>query len=151
MEETQTVYGTFGSADSVTGRSYTEILDTNGIKNGMVMYVTGEPDSSEIEQIIGYFGYETSVSESGPWYTFAEFPIGRLKDGQNYVFKYDLPVLLEVKTIGSWSNGTRDVGTFVHSGSSPNVRILGIPSIFQYVRGYVSDDTIDMDYVIRIY
>jgi hypothetical protein len=151
MAETQTVYGQFGEEDSLTGRRYTSTLNTTGIKNGMVMYVTGSPTATEINEVQAYVGYETATQEAGPWYTFVEFPIGREKDGRTYIFQYDLPVLLDVKTTGTWSNIGREVGSYTHSGASQPVRIGGQASIFQYVRGYISESIMDMDYVIRIY
>jgi hypothetical protein len=134
-----TTHGTF---PATVGRSYTPILDTRGMKNALVFYVTGV----YYRGLQSYVGYETAPDSTGPWFTFVEMLMGR--DG---ISVYDPPIFMEVRPSGVWGLGNRDCGAFLHSGTSAQVRLGGGAAIFRYVRAFIRNVAGQFDYVLRVY
>jgi hypothetical protein len=146
-----TISGQFLAAAGGNERRYTDIIDTRGMENALQIYLTGNPIFGQVNLQQCILGYETAPDVDGPWYTFVEVPVGRLKQGANFVWQYDPPVFLEVLATGSRGVTIREVGSYIHSGASQQVRIAGAPCIFRYVRGYVRELIIDFTYVMRVY
>jgi hypothetical protein len=138
----RTTSGAFIAATGGNEKRYTDIIDTKGMKNGLVFYLTGPAPGNFVWC---YFGYETAADSTGPWYTMVDLMVGRI-GAQDW----NPPVFLEVRSNGIWGNQNRDVGSFIHSGTSAQVRIGGGVTIFRYVRGFVRNLGVDFQYVLRV-